>query len=214
VKGAETWNDVWKGLDLDHALTPVRLRSLTKEIPPDMMAAIIAGNSRALENLSEEYKSELLVLAIAEADPGAKRLTVTLAGRDAAGAIWLRRAYRLDAGDPAYTVELAAVISLGIFEGRWKAAKTHRVSAAGGDVASPDALQISIEFYGMAEWQEISRKLSRIPGVEDFDVAGLSARAARVVLRYPGDPERLVEALADDGFELSKVNGTWVLRKQ
>jgi Uncharacterized protein conserved in bacteria (DUF2066) len=214
VKGAETWTDVWKGLDLDHALTPVRLRPLTKEIPTDMMAAIVAGNSRGLENLSEEHKSELLLLAIAEPDPAAKRLTVTLAGRDATGPIWLRRTYRLDTADPAYTIELAAVVSLRIFEGRWKAARTHRGSAASGDLAAPDALQISIEFYGMAEWQEISRKLSTIPGVENFDVAGLSARAARVVLRYPAEPERLVEALADDGLNLSKVNGIWVLRKQ
>ena len=54
----------------------------------------------------------------------------------------------------------------------------------------------------MAEWQDISRKLSATPGVEELDVAGLSARGARVTLRYAGGAERLAEELARQGLSL------------
>ena len=73
---------------------------------------------------------------------------------------------------------------------------------------------IAVEFQGMSQWQDISRRLSALPGVEGLDVAGLSARGARVTLRYPGGPEQLSDALADQGLSLRNAGGTWVLRMQ
>ena len=57
----------------------------------------------------------------------------------------------------------------------------------------------------MGEWQDISRKLSATPGVEELEVAGLSARGARVTLRYADGAERLAEALAQQGLSLRNV---------
>ncbi len=115
------WANVWKGLDLEHALTPVKLQTLKKEIAADTVNALADGDGSAIRGLAAAYGSELVLLAVAEQDDAAGRLNVTLSGRDAVGAFTLKRAYRLDAGDPAYTSELAAVVSLGILEGRWKA---------------------------------------------------------------------------------------------
>ena len=111
-----------------------------------------------------------------------KRLRVSLSGRDAVGAFTLQSTYRLDPSDPGYASELAAVVSLGILEGRWKAIRAQGSEAA---PASGDSdLLIAVEFRGMSEWQDISRKLAATPGVEALEVAGLSARGARVTLRY------------------------------
>jgi hypothetical protein len=156
-----------------------------------------------------------VIVAVAEQDAAAKRLNVTLTGRDAVGAFMLRRAYRLDAADPGYASELAAVVSLGIIEGRWKATKS--VGGAGRvakDASGASDLLIAVEFRGMSEWQDISRKLSAMPGVEELEVAGLSARGARVTLRYAEGAERLADALAEQGLILRNTGGNWVLGLQ
>jgi uncharacterized protein DUF2066 len=205
------WTNVWKGLDLEHALTPVKLQALKKEIGADAVNALANGDGSAMRAFAAAYGSELVLLAVTEQDDAAGRLNVTLSGRDAAGAFTLRRAYRLDAGDPAYTSELAGVVSLGILEGRWKALKSRRDTAGGGSAVD---LLIAVEFRGMSEWQDISRRLSATPGVEELEVAGLSARGARVTLRYAEGAEELSKALAQQGLSLRASGSAWVLSLQ
>ncbi len=60
----------------------------------------------------------------------------------------------------------------------------------------------------MSEWQDISRKLQATPGVEELEVAGLSARGARVTLRYAEGAERLGDALAEQGLSLRNTGGS------
>jgi hypothetical protein len=214
---AAAWTSAWRGLDLEHALTPVKLQVLKKEVSPDAVNALADGDGSAIRALVAAYGSELILLAVGEQDAAAGRLHVTLTGRDAIGAFTLKRAYRLDASDPAYASELAAVISLGILEGRWKAIKSRNGSAVGAgpvQASSDSDLLIAVEFRGMNEWQDISRKLSATPGIEELEVAGLSARGARVTLRYAEGAERLADALAQEGLILRNAGGNWVLRMQ
>jgi len=201
------WSNVWKGLDLVHALTPVKLQVLKKEVRADTVNALASGDGAAIRGLVAAYGSELVLLAIAERDLATKRLNVTLTGRDAVGAFTLQRSYRIDAADPAYTSELAAVVSLGILEGRWKAIKARGGAAAAGETD----LLIAVQFRGMSEWQDISRRLGATPGVEELEVAGLSARGARITLRYLEGAERLADALGRQGLSLRNVGGNWVL---
>jgi hypothetical protein len=129
-------------------------------------------------------------------------------------AITLKRPYRIDAGDPAYASELAAVVALRTLEGRWKAVKVRggpSASAATAGGGGDTDLLIAVEFRGMAEWQEISRKLGATPGVEELDVAGLSARGARVTLRYADGAQQLADELARQGLNLRNTGGNWVL---
>ena len=44
-------------------------------------------------------------------------------------------------------------------------------------------------------------------------MAGLSARGARVTLRYAEGAERLADALAQQGLSLRNAGGNWVLRR-
>lgn len=209
-ENAAAWTNVWKGLDLEHTLTPVKLQALKKDVPADTVGALADGDGSAMRGLAAAYGSEYVLLAVAEQDDAAARLNVTLSGRDAVGAFTLKRAYRLDASDPTYTNELAAVVSLRILEGRWKALKSRRDSAGGNAVD----LLIAVEFRGMSEWQDISRRLSSTPGVEELEVAGLSARGARVTLRYADGAEALANALAQQGLSLRAVGSNWVLGLQ
>ncbi|HJU30996.1 MAG TPA: DUF2066 domain-containing protein [Hyphomicrobiaceae bacterium] len=211
------WTNVWKGLDLEHTLTPAKLQGLKREISPQAVNALAEGDGNAIRGLVAAYGNELVLVAVAEQDMPARRLHVALAGRDAVGAFLLKRAYRLDPADPGYASEFAAVVSLGILEGRWKSMR----SAGGGGArlsasapSSESGFMIAVAFQGMSEWQDISRRLSAAPGIEDLDVAGLSARGARVSLRYPGGPERLAEVLAQQGLSLRNSGGSWVLALQ
>lgn len=207
------WTNVWKGLDLDNALTPIKLQPLPKSIGPETINALASGDGSALRALAAQYNTEYVLLAFAEPDTVAGRLSVTLAGRDAVGAITLTRPYRIDAGDPIYASELAAVVALRTLEGRWKAVKVRGGPAAGGGSGGGGGtdLLIAVEFRGMSEWQEISRKLSATPGVEELDVAGLSARGARVTLRYAEGAQLLADELARQGLNLRNAGGNWVL---
>ena len=215
AKGEAAWANAWKGLDLEHTLTPVKLQALKKEIAPATVEALAGGDGSAIRTLVAAYGSERVLLAVAEHDAAAGRLNVTLSGRDAVGAFTLRRAYRVDAADPGYANDLAAVISLGILEGRWKAIKSRSGAAGGGEAPAGDTdLLIAVEFRGMSEWQDISRKLGSTPGVEELEVAGLSARGARVTLRFAEGADRLAAALAQRGLSLRNADGNWVLKAQ
>jgi hypothetical protein len=220
ARGEAGWTNAWKGLDLEHALTPVKLQALKKEIAPATVEALAGGDGGAIRALVAAYGSELVLIAVAEHDAAASRLNVTLSGRDAVGAFTLKRAYRIDAADPGYANDLAAVISLGILEGRWKAIKSRGGSGGGaagsGGPAAGGAtdLLIAVEFRGMSEWQDISRKLGSTPGVEELEVAGLSARGARVTLRFAEGAERLADALARQGLNLRNADGNWLLKAQ
>jgi hypothetical protein len=207
-KDQGAWVNSWRGLDLENALTPVRIEP--PRVDAAVIAAVIGGDEGAMRDLAQQYRTERALVAVADPDAVAGRLVVTLAGRDAVDAFVLQRQYRVDPADPGYTRELAAVVALRTLEGRWKATNTPRVAAAAAPGGATDFM-IAVQFRGMSEWQDISRKLGGTPGVEELDVAGLSARSARVTLRYAQGVERLAEELARRGLALRNSGGNWVL---
>jgi hypothetical protein len=231
TEGPKAWTDAWKGLDLDHALTPVKLDVLKPGTHPDTMKALAAGDMAMWRTFASGYTAERLVAAIAEPDMATNRLTVTLIGYDAVGNMSWKKSYRVDLADPGYAIELAGVVSLGVLEGRWKAVNFRGpasaasaamrgpaptggpmngiVGASGGGGDAP--MVVTVEFRGMSEWTDISRALSATPGIEDLDVLGLSARSARVTLRYAGGAQQLSGALAQQGLTLRNAGSGWVL---
>jgi hypothetical protein len=232
-RGSDSWLYAWKGLDLSNTLTPIMLKASTVSIDAATAKALMNGEPGPLRNLANEYKTDTLVVALMEPDPAQRKVHVTLVGRDAVANFILRRSYRLDGPDLAYTAELAAVVSLGVLEGRWKAINLRRGGArsvSSGPAAAPlprdqpgtaarpqpaafgdGPIRISVEFQSMGEWQDISRRVSATPEVSDLDVAGLSGRGARLTLRYPGSPQDLALALAQQGLILRSAGGNWIL---
>ncbi len=225
-RGSDAWLYAWKGLDLSNTLTPIDLKPLKGQVHSDTIKSLTAGDLAALRTLATEYGSETVVAAVLDPELGQKRVKVTLIGRDAVAPFVLRRVYRLEGGDLAYTAELAAVIGLGVLEGRWKAINVRggaspasaptapRSGVAEQPAGSGGPLRIAVEFRSMAEWQQISRQLSQTPDISELDVEGLSARGARILLRYPGGPQALALTLAQQGLILRQAGSGWVLSQR
>ena len=199
-------------------------------------ANVAWGDQAAIRTAGREYQTETLIIAHMEPLPAQKSVKVTIAGRDAVAAFVLPRTYRLDGADLAYTAELAAVQALGILEGRWKAINVRGGTTAAGDKRGNDQpdpiprpgpgadlaagggaagpMRIAVEFRSMSEWQDISRQLAQTPNVSELDVEGLSARGARVSLRYPGGAQGLAATLAQHGLVLRNGGSGLVLSQR
>jgi hypothetical protein len=236
--GQQLWRDAWAGLDLAHALTPIKLTEPGVSATDDVFRALVKGQSRAYGIIEAEADADRVVVAIAEPVEDGAKLKVSLIGRDRVGAIRLVRTYTVQDGDLGYTAETAAIIALGIIEGRWKRIKARPgfgsgssgdfgaggedfsgLPSSGEAVASTDpaaaeagGFRIRAEFEGMGDWQQIRGRLGAVPGVQAVKVGALSARSADVTIYFPGDANALQAALASQGLSLSGGGGGLVLR--
>ena len=179
-----------RGSTWSNALTPVNLQPLRKEIQPPTIDArrwqAIGSAIRALRrNIPQRVRAGRAGRARRRG-----RAPQRHAGRHATPSApsCCARAYRLDAATPATPASWRPWSRCGVLEGRWKATKARerRRRWHGAAAGGATDLLISVEFRGMSEWQDISRKLAATPGIEELEVAGLSARGARVTLRYAG----------------------------
>ncbi|MEQ1576543.1 MAG: DUF2066 domain-containing protein [Hyphomicrobium sp.] len=202
------WSNAWKGLDLENSVSPGRLSVLKPEIHPDTVAMMLSGDGSADRIVEGEYKTALVVLAVAEIDAATKQVHVTLAGHDAAGPFSWKRSYRASDGDTGYAMELASVVSLGVLEGRWKALKSGGtgVGGFGQDV------EIDVVFESQDQWNDIRGRVLDLQGVDDVRVGTISARNAQMGLKYPGGGPALASTLAQQGLTLSQTGGQWQLR--
>jgi Uncharacterized protein conserved in bacteria (DUF2066) len=226
---ADAWRAAWNAVDVAHALTPIKLETLKAGVHPDTITALSKGDTTLLRTFAGEYGGEeRLVAAILTPLVKERKLQVTLAGRDTVGSLAWIKSYRFDAEDPGYAIELAAVVSLGVLEGRWKASGARvqgPIRAPGAEavaaqytpiVGTPDddSLRMSVEFRTIAEWADISKRLGQVPGVSDIDVIGMSGRSARITLKYPDGPERLAQAAPQHGLTVRQNSAGWVLSGQ
>lgn len=223
------WRAAWKGLDLTNTLTPVTLDTLKPVIHADTVKMLINGDDSGLRIISREYNTQRVVLAIFETDLAAKKVLVTLAGEDAVGPFLLKRTYRVSDGDVAYTSELAAVVALGVLEGRWKALKSGVSSSvdsaayvpeqpawSAGDAfsttGSGDSVAFVVEFNSPDQWNDIRTQILDTPGVDSVNISAATERNADVALRFPGGATALANAIGARGLSLLNVGGGWVLR--
>lgn len=208
---AAAWREAWTGLDLENGLAPVKLHEPPASLTADMIKAAASNPEAALRSIAILSRAGQALLAIAEPDIATRRLTVTLSGVDGVGAFVLKRIWRMDASDPAYAGELAAVVALRTLEGRWKAVRGRAAPpvAVGGPLQQ---VQIYVEFRSQQEWLSLRRQFEEMPGVADFTVGGLSSGAADIALRYPGGGSALAAAAGTVGIDLRGSGGSWVAR--
>ncbi len=208
---ATWWRRVWRNLDLENTLTPLKVAKLKPGIDSAMLSAARAGRVDMVEQLAAKYRLPRVLLAIAQTDSAGERLYLTMAGQDAVGAFSLNRSYTYQRDDLEYTMELAAVIALGTLEGRWKAVQTR---GTGSDLAARALLpvQIFVQFRSMRQWLLLKRQLKTMPGVSDFQEGGVSRSGANIALRFPGGGARLAGALAERGIIMQRSGGTWIAR--
>ncbi len=210
-RGSSIWSSAWSGLDLKNSLTPLRIGQGKSEVSADVVVAMQQGDGSALGTLAKAYSADLLLLAVAEPDLKARRLNVTLTGRDAVGDFVLKRSWRMAFDDVAYSAELAAVVSLGILEGRWKSVRA-REGEDGGFTSGAADVHLVVEFRNLQQWQDMHRQLVQLPGVERVEIGGLSARSADIAAIYPGGPDALAAALSGRGLDVRQVGGVLQVR--
>ena len=208
--GRGPWRGAWLGLDLEHAVTPVKLVGHGTALNAEAVAAITAGDVAAFQALSAKYKTDTLVLAIAEVAAGGPKATIKLYGLDSVGPIAMVRSERVYNGDLKSAARRAAALSLAILEGRWKITKI--VPDSGSPDAARHSVLLTVEFRSLKQWQQIKRRLGKVPGVQALEVGSLSARSADVTLRFPGGAQGLAGKLAAHKMSLSNVGGVMVLR--
>ncbi len=203
------WQQVWKDLDLEHALTPVKLAKMSARLTIEKLSTVLSGDQDAFDEMTRQYSTRRLVFAIASPSVGGEKLAVRLIGRDAADKIDLSRSY--SGFDPSLSPsEEAAVVSLAIFEGRWKAKRLQ-----GGERVPDSEKEIivaTVEYSGLGEWNAIRERLGKIPGVGTIDIGSLSPRRAEITLTYPGGAPYLGRQLQSHNFSLENVNGAWIIR--
>lgn len=208
------WGKIWTSLDVRNTLTPLSVQPLKGVIHPDTVDMLRKGDTNAERIIATEYKSERVVAAVAVVDKAAKRLHVTLTGRDAVGPLSWKYSYRLVDNDVAYAMEYAAVVSLGVLEGRWKSTQ---VAKRGGVTAfsGPDVpLTIRVNFNNVADWYSIRDMLQRTTGVAELREDSVSDRGANISLRFPGGGETLATALSHKGLALTHNGLDWTLSRQ
>lgn len=207
-KGA--WRTAWSGLDLTNSVTPLTLAELKPEIHSDTIAMLEAGDSNGLRIAANEYNTNRIVFAIAEVDTSAKKLTITLSGEDTVGPILLKRAYTVSDGDMAYASELAAVIALGIFEGRWKAQIAPSATLAPSDqpvwaasaAVSGEPVRATAVFSGPSQWNDMRANLLAMPGVEALEILSVTERNAELSFHYPGGSNAILQAGGSAGLNV------------
>lgn len=219
AEGQRLWRQAWAGLDLTNALTPVRIAVPGPSATNDVFLALAKGDMRKLGVIEAESSAERLVVALATPSADGAKLNVQLIGRDWTGDLLLKRDYSIYYDDLAYTSELAAIIALGVLEGRWKS----RMAATDGGIAaavsapadwsvSSPLLRLRAEFASLEEWQQIRQRLNQTPGIENLQIGQLSARGAEVLLGYPGGVDALRAALAVQGLAIDDLGSQQLLR--
>lgn len=207
------WGKTWKSLDLRNTLTPLEIEPLKSVIHSDAVTALVKGDANAIRIFNSEYKKDRLVVAVSDIDKKSGRLNVALVGRDAVGQINWKRSYRITDGDVEFAMEYAAVVSLGVLEGRWKS----RQAADRGGIAAITGLgeevAIRVQYNNLADWYSIRDILQRTNGVNDLREAGVSARNASVTLRFPGGGNQLATVLASQGFSMTNTGLSWQLQR-
>lgn len=216
VPASGAWAQVWKGLDLDNTLTPLRIEPLRASIQEDTVQAALNGDDSVERVLTGEYKADYVLLAVAEVDKPGSVLNVSLAGIDAAGLIAWRRGYRIEGGDVGYAMEFAAVVTQGVLEGRWKVAKLEdrggsgfAYSAGGGGGSE---VQMAVQYASIGEWDDLRRVILDTPGIDDVRIGSVSDTSAEVSVRFPGGADQLASVLSRQGLVLSGGGGYWTLR--
>ncbi|MBS0233317.1 MAG: DUF2066 domain-containing protein [Proteobacteria bacterium] len=216
------WRRAWSSLDLTHTITPVEIKDLKPSVQTDTVEALVSGQDSALQKIKSDYGSGLIVFAIAEPDVAAKKLNVTLAGNDAVGGLLLKRTYRISDGDLDYASQLAAVVSLGVLEGRWKAVKSGIAQGAppasdfpvweASTTGAGEDVTLIAEFASADQWDQMRTQLLDTPGVDALNIGAVTEGSADISLKYPGGARSLATALSARGLNLGNSGSGWVLR--
>jgi hypothetical protein len=73
------------------------------------------------------------------------------------------------------------------------------------------SLSATIPISSLADWIEVRRRLTAVPGIHAVDLVSLSRHQARVVIKFSGNPDQLKSTLAESNLELDGSDPDWRL---
>jgi hypothetical protein len=206
---ANSWYEALDGVDGEHTLAAIKLAAPRPDFAPGAISN--PASREVLETLRQQYRAENLVLALAEVDAQATKLKVRLAGQDSIGPVFLERSYPIRDRNTAETARFAARIAVGVLEGRSKTPRLASLAATGGAPANLETVTMSVEFSGLKQWQDMRKRLQRIPGLQALDVKVLNARGASISVEFAGGADRLAQAAQSQGLTIDNRGGELVL---
>lgn len=205
------WYAALAGTDYEHSLAPLKLAPPRAELTPSMIAGL-GNNSRELfETMKYQYRTENIVLAVAEFDAQASQLQLRLAGQDAVGSFSLSRTFHVTDGDKDQAAKFVAAVSVRIIENRWKTTRLASRGVDGDETVAVESIALTAQFAGLKQWQDMRGRLQKVPGVQGLDIKALNARAASLTLDYPGGVNGLSRAVQAQGLAVQQMGGEWVL---
>jgi hypothetical protein len=204
------WFEALEGVDTEHALAAIRLTAPRADFAPGSIAN--PGSPEVLQTLRQQYRTDALILALAEVDAQRSKLKLRLIGQDSVGNFYLQRAYTITGRDVDEAARFAAKITVGIIEGRWKTTRLASLGAVdAAALANLENVALSVQFSGLKQWQGIRQRLERIPGLQGLDVQSLNARGATISVEFSGGAERLAQAVQSQGLAIMQQGGRLVL---
>lgn len=210
------WRQALSQVDLPHSLVPAKLAPTRQDITAELAAAYAANPAATLDTLKFQYKTQHIVLAIAELETGGESLKLRLMGADALGTFSLERKVKLQDAPQGLLTQIAAGIAHGTLQERWKLTRASAPVAAasgfsGGGLAT---VELTAQYSGLKEWQSIRQKLQQLPGLQNFEIRGVNPRAAEITLDFPGGAERLASMAAGQGLAFEDAGGRWVVKSR
>jgi hypothetical protein len=202
---ANSWFEALESVDGEHTIAAIKLAPPRPDFAPGAISN--PGSPEVLATLRQQYRSENLVLALAEVDAQATKLRVRLVGQDSVGPVFLERAYAIRDRDTVEAARFAAKVAVGVLEGRSKSTRLASLSATGGVPANLETVTMSVEFAGLKQWQDMRKRLQKIPGLQGLDVKALNARGASISVEFAGGAERLAQAAQSQGLAIDDRGG-------
>ncbi len=224
-KHQNTWWKAWRIVDLKHGLSNGRLYKAKSRDGQDWQK-IAAGNLASFAQMSQRHSTQKLLLVDAHPNAEKTKIVLRIFGEDYMGAVDYTQELPLENGMKE-SYERAAQLAFGIIEGRWRepqiTGELVAVSLTSGTQGAEAAQDIGrrlvdetffmrVAFRGLRDWQQIKKRLQRIPGVRKIEVNSLSPRGADVRMSYPGGVDRLQDRLSPYGFAIDRNSGNLTLR--
>ena len=213
--GAVLWNDpnpwreAWSNRKRPAGLVPlvVPLGDAGDVAAMDADRAL-AGDGAALGAIAALHGGGDVLIAQATIGDGGQLETVIRRGSGGALTQVSAATYRANPGESA-TDLMARAVAAGDadLEEAWK---RQNLLSGGSEVV----LTVEVPLGSLADWLYVRERLSGVAGLKRGELVALGKQAARVELRYAGDPARLQLALAQRDLALSRDGTAWTLRRR
>jgi hypothetical protein len=219
------WRRAFADLDLTHAHVPGRVAAPRGDITAAIANAYVASPYASVETLKSQYRVSSVLLAVADTGAVGDALNLKVIGADSIGTFSFNRQFKApdEVNDTVFAN--AAQLAFNAVQARWKLSRApiQTVSTVGAgdggastaavDLSAPAIpVQITAEYSGLREWQQIRGQLQRIPGVQNLDLRSVDSREAAIAFTFPGGSSAFADAAPTAGLSVETRADGLVIR--